>query len=192
MRYLGNKSSLLNFIDQVLAMHGLVPDPSSPLSVCDPFTGTASVARHLKRQGWRVVSGDIMAYSYAFQQAYIAANEAPSFSGIVDAGVLDPDLTFPVPLYRVIAHLNNLRGVEGFFYWNYSPDGPEGRRFFTSANALRIDAIRQAIKWWNDMGWLTETEHWLLTASLIEAALQGSQRRGNICRIPQALGPEGT
>ena len=113
MRYLGNKSSLLNFIDQVLAMHGLVPDPSSPLNLCDPFTGTASVARHLKRQGWRVVSGDIMAYSYAFQQAYIAANEAPSFSGITDAGVLDPDLTFPVPLYRVIAHLNNLRGVEG-------------------------------------------------------------------------------
>jgi adenine-specific DNA-methyltransferase len=170
MRYLGNKSSLLSFVDQVLGMHGLASTPASPLCVCDPFTGTTSVARHLKRQGWRVISGDIMAYAYAFQHAYIAANEAPSFSGLIDAGVLDPEISFPVPLYRVIAHLNNLRGVEGFFYWNYSPDGPEGRRFFTSANALRIDAIRREINWWDEMGWLTPNERWLLVASLIEAA----------------------
>src|SRR5689334_21611129 len=169
MRYLGNKDSLLTFIDDVLLMHGAAATRDVPLSVCDPFTGTTSVARHLKRQGWRVVSGDTMACSYALQNAFIAVNEAPAFSGLLDAGALDEQINLPVPLYRVIAHLNNLRGIEGFFYWNYSPDGPEGRRYFTSANALRIDAVRKTIRWWWQMGWLTEVEHYLLVAALIEA-----------------------
>lgn len=169
MRYLGNKDSLLPFIDEVLGMNGLASTPDAPLCVCDPFTGTTSVSRHLKRQGWKVVSGDIMAYSYAFQHAYIAANEAPAFTGLLESGVLDPEISFPVPLYRVIGHLNNLRGVEGFYYSNYSPDGAEARRFFTSANALRIDAIRQTIGWWEQMGWLTEHERYVLLAALIEA-----------------------
>ena len=169
MRYLGNKDSLLTFIDDVLAMHRAVSTIPQPLCVCDPFTGTTSVARHLKRQDWRVVSGDIMAYSYAFQHAYIAQNEAPTFSGVINAGVLDPGITLSVPIQRVIAHLNNLRGVEGFCYANYSPDGADGRRYFTSANALRIDAIRKEINWWWEMGWLTEGERYLLLAVLIEA-----------------------
>ena len=169
MRYLGNKDSLLSFIDTVLTMHGVASTPDSPLGVCDPFTGTTSVARHLKRQGWRVVSGDIMTYSLAFQHAYIGLNEAPAFSGLLDAGALRFNLNLPVPLYRTIAHLNNLRGVEGYFYRTYSPDGPDGRRYFTSANALRIDAISQTIQWWWEMGWLTEPERYLLTAALLEA-----------------------
>src|SRR5437763_1521771 len=169
MRYLGNKDNLLSFIDNVLAMHDVVSTREAPRCVCDPFTGTTSVARHLKRQGWRVVSGDIMAYSYAFQQAYIGFNDPPPFTGLLDAGALDPDLKLPVPLHRVVAHLNNLRGVEGFCYRTYSPDGPEGRRYFTSANALRIDAVRQTINWWWQMGWLTEPERYLLVSALIEA-----------------------
>ena len=169
MRYLGNKENLLSFIDTVLDMHNLSSSPESPLCACDPFTGTTAVARNLKRRGWRVVSGDIMAYSYAFQHAYIALNETPPFTALMDAGVLDPAISLTVPLYRAIAHLNNLRGVEGFYYWNYSPDGPAGRRYFTSANALRIDAVRQTIGWWWQMGLLTEAERYLLVASLIEA-----------------------
>src|SRR5690349_20880444 len=109
MRYLGNKDSLLTFIDDVLAMHRAASTPSRPLCVCDPFTGTTSVARHLKRQDWRVISGDLMAYSYAFQHAYIGTNDAPAFNGVINAGVLHPAITLPVPIQRVIGHLNNLR-----------------------------------------------------------------------------------
>lgn len=169
MRYLGNKDNLLTFIDQVLEMHGAASNRDTPLCLCDPFTGTTSVARHLKRQDWKVISGDMMTYSLALQHAYVGLNEAPLFSGLMSAGALDPNITLPVPLHRVIAHLNNLRGVEGFCYWNYSPDGPQGRRYFTSANALRIDAVRQTIGWWWQMGWLTEAERYLLVAALIEA-----------------------
>src|SRR3954465_14309462 len=178
MRYLGNKKSLLHFIDGVLDRHKAISRRDAPLCVCDPFTGTTSVARHLKRREWRVVSGDIMTYSYAFQHAYIALNEAPAFAGVIGAGVLDPSITFNMPIQRVIAHLNNLRGVEGFCYWNYSPDGPEGRRYFTAANALRIDAIRREINRWWDMGWLTEGERYLLAAALIEAVSRGANVAG--------------
>ena len=169
MRYLGNKDSLLSFIDEVLARHGVASTRAEPLCVCDPFTGTTSVAKHLKRMEWRVVSGDLMTYSYALQHAYIGLSETPPFAGLVNGGALDPDLTLAVPLQRAIAHLNNLRGVEGFFYRTYSPDGEEGRRYFTSANALRIDAIRQTINQWWERGWLTEAERFLLVAALIEA-----------------------
>ncbi len=169
MRYLGNKDSLLPFIDEVLAMHGAVSTRQTPLCVCDPFTGTTSVARHLKRLEWRVVTGDIMTYSYALQHAYIGLNEAPAYTNLVNAGVLDTSINLPVSLHRAIAHLNNLRGIEGFFYAHYSPDGPDERRYFTSGNALRIDAIRQTINQWSDMGLLNEAERFLLLAALIEA-----------------------
>ncbi len=169
MRYLGNKDSLLSFIDEVLAMHGAAGTRERPLCVCDPFTGTTSVARHLKRQEWRTVTGDLMTYSYALQHAYIGLNEAPSYARLIEAGVLDGGINLPVPLHRAIAHLNNMRGVEGFFYTAYSPDGTEGRRYFTSGNALRIDAIRQEINRWTEMGLLDEAERFLLLASLIEA-----------------------
>jgi adenine-specific DNA-methyltransferase len=169
MRYLGSKENLLNFIDEALRRHNAVSTAERPLSLCDPFTGTTSVARHLKRQDWQVVTGDLMAYSYAFQHAYIALNEAPTFTALLDAGALDSSIILPMPLQRVIAHLNNLRGIEGFCYWHYSPDGPEGRRYFTAANALRIDAIRGAIKDWWEMGWLMESERYLLLTCLIEA-----------------------
>src|SRR5438552_1793996 len=107
MRYLGNKDSLLSFIDTVLEMHGIVSTRDVAPCVCDPFTGTTSVARHLKRQGWRVVAGDMMACSYALQHTYIGVNESPSFCGLLEAGALNLDINLPVPLYRVIAHLNN-------------------------------------------------------------------------------------
>lgn len=169
MRYLGNKDSLLPFIDEVLAMHGAVSTRQKPLCVCDPFTGTTSVARHLKRLEWRVVTGDIMTYSYALQHAYIGLNEAPAYDDLVNAGVLDTSINLPVPLHRAVAHLNNLRGIEGFFYLHYSPDGPDERRYFTSGNALRIDAIRQTINQWSSMGLLNNAERFLLISALIEA-----------------------
>src|SRR5215217_495759 len=121
MRYLGNKDSLLTFIDEVLAMHGAVSNHASPLCVCDPFTGTTSVAGHLKRREWKVVSGDIMAYSYALQHAYIGLNESPPFGALVGAGALDGDFYRTVPMHWAIGHLNNLPGVEGYFYKTFSP-----------------------------------------------------------------------
>src|SRR5438045_6648323 len=95
MRYLGNKKSLLHFIDGVLERHKAISRRDAPLCVCDPFTGTTSVAGHLKRREWRGGSGDIMAYSYALQHSYIGLNESPGFAGLVGGGALKADFHKP-------------------------------------------------------------------------------------------------
>jgi adenine-specific DNA-methyltransferase len=189
MRYLGNKKSLLHFIDGVLDEHRAVSRRDKPLCVCDPFTGTTSVASHLKRREWQVISGDIMAYSYALQHAYIGLNESPPFAGLVGAGALDPDLYRTVPLQWAIAHLNNLPGVEGYFYRTYSPGGPDGRQYFTSANALRIDAIRHEINRWWEKGWLAEPERYVLVAALIEAVSKTANVAGTYAAYLKSWDP---
>ena len=46
MRYIGNKTKLLGFIEKKLAARGL---DHAGLSAVDPFSGTASVGQHLKK-----------------------------------------------------------------------------------------------------------------------------------------------
>src|SRR5688500_15041745 len=101
MRYLGNKENLLHYLDSDLSEHGVERAPGearAPLAVCDPFTGTTSVARHLKRRGWRVVAGDNMTYSYAFQHAYVGLNGNPPFTALIGSGRLNADCYLSVPL----------------------------------------------------------------------------------------------
>jgi len=77
------------------------------------------------------------------------------------------------PYNRVLALLNSLPGIEGFFYKNYSPGGTQSletpRRYFTDYNARRIDTIRMTIRDWcmNDL--LDEREHSLLLRDLMYA-----------------------
>lgn len=59
--------------------------------------------------------------------------------------------------------LNELDGVEGFIYKNYSPAG--GRKYFTEQNAKKIDAIRIAIE-----KIIEKDLYYHLLASLLESA----------------------
>ncbi|GEM_PF-322162 len=83
MRYIGNKTKLLPFIDDLLDGLGL-----RPRRAFDAFSGTAAVGSFLKARGARVVSCDLMTFSYAFQRAYIVTDRYPAFEGLMD----DPDL----------------------------------------------------------------------------------------------------
>ena len=74
MRYIGNKTRLLGFIRQVLRARGIAPGRA-----VDPFSGTASVARALKRWGFAVTAGDIMEYGYIFARAYVEVTKTPAF-----------------------------------------------------------------------------------------------------------------
>jgi len=77
MRYIGNKTRLLPFLERTLRRLGIEPG-----SAHDAFAGTASVGRALKAAGWRVASSDIMTYSYVFQRAYVVAQRSPSFAAL--------------------------------------------------------------------------------------------------------------
>ena len=122
MRYIGNKTKLLRFIGGVLRRRGI----RGGIAV-DPFSGTASVARELKRLGFRVIAADLMEYAHVLAKAYV---EATSVSD---------------SLRDRIGGLNALPPAAGFLTQHFSAPA---RMYFTPANAARIDAMRAQIRAW--------------------------------------------
>ena len=187
MRYIGNKTRLLSFIQRTAETIGLAKG-----SMHDAFSGTASVGRAFKARGWRVASSDIMTYSYVFQRAYVVAQRSPSFAGL-RAGVSDLRTTLRSRDFREAlaarleklgdASANGARGrlealaeylsrwiepEHGFITRHYSPRG--GRMYFTEENAGRIDAIRRRLHEWRVEGLIGDDEFFILLAALIEGA----------------------
>jgi adenine-specific DNA-methyltransferase len=162
VRYIGNKTRLLNFIFSVLDERGIRNGRA-----VDPFTGTASVARALKEHGFRVVAADVMEYGYVFGRAYVAVTGEPDYAGITDE-VNDTTTA------GVVAYLNALPRRPGFIHRHFSPAGDVGRRFgrmyFTPANAARIDAIRDTLEDWRGDGRVDDDGFHVLLAALLEAA----------------------
>lgn len=171
MRYIGNKTRLLDFIGHVLKDRGLV---DACTTAVDPFSGTAAVGRYLKSLGLSVTASDIMTYGHVFAHAYVEAvalPQAPQLSGEVlavhgsDAPTLDD----------VLDHLNAMPPAEGFIRAHYAPTGGshsprQGRMYFTPANAGRIDHIRARIADWRASGLAGDDLYYLLLAALLEAA----------------------
>ncbi len=185
MRYIGNKTRLLGFIQRAAESVGLTPG-----SMHDAFSGTASVGRAFKELGWRVASSDIMTYSYVFQRAYVVSQRSPSFaelrSGVADLRSTLRSARFREALARRRARLDGaaspgsaldaiaeylsacIEPERGFMTCHYSPCG--GRMYFTEENAGRIDAIRRRLHEWRAEGLLDDDEFFILLAALIEAA----------------------
>lgn len=164
MRYIGNKSKLIPFIRR--AMRELHIDGNS---ACDPFAGTASVARFLKRQGYSVTTSDIMSFSFALQWAYVVVDRLPNFTDLADSIDLAGD-----PLLATLEYLTRIEPNHGFIYQHFCPDGhattEHQRRYFTPENAARIDAARRQIHDWRCQDRLADDEYYILLAALIEAA----------------------
>lgn len=165
MRYIGNKTRLLDFIRRVLRSRGI----AGGLAI-DPFTGTASVARALKRWGFEVVASDVMEYAHVFGRAYVQLEQRPRFGAL--AGELG--LRREPELRDVVAYLNGLAGEPGFLTTNFTPASPVGRRhermYFLPENSARIDAIRSMLERWRRDGALEDDGYYVLLASLLHAA----------------------
>ncbi|HEX2167033.1 MAG TPA: DNA adenine methylase, partial [Longimicrobiales bacterium] len=141
MRYIGNKTRLLGFIRRVMRRRGIGPGRA-----VDPFSGTASVARALKRWQFHTAASDIMEYGFVFARAYVEVTSRPGFRAIArEIGGRE--------LRHALAWLNRLPASPGFIYEHYSPAGTagaaHGRMYFTPENAARMDAIRDAIETWH-------------------------------------------
>lgn len=173
MRYIGNKTRLLPFIRGTLERLGIRPGVAH-----DAFAGTAAVGRALKADGWRVVSSDLMTYSYVLQHAYVVASRAPSFAKLIaaDRGVrraLQAETgarraTSEFRLAAIGRFLASLEPEHGFISRHFSPAG--GRMYFTEKNAGKIDAARRALHEWRSEGLVDDTAYYLLLAALIEGA----------------------
>ncbi|CAN5724768.1 DNA adenine methylase [soil metagenome] len=162
MRYIGNKTRLLDFIRRVLRRRGIAGGRA-----VDPFSGTASVARALKRWQFGVVAGDIMEYGYVFARAYVEVQSHPAFNGVAME-------TRSASLAGVLHYLNGIPGDPGFIHEHYSPAGltgaSHGRMYFTPENGARIDAVRNRIEEWLRTGCIDGDAYHTLLAALIEAA----------------------
>ena len=155
MKYIGNKTRLLDFIYESMI------DAKIPMkgTFCDIFSGTASVAKFFKNKGFRIISNDFMTYSYVAQYVNVKINKMPTFSKISKNGIGE-----------VINLLNNIKPIKGFTFENYAPEGKYKRQYFSNENAMKIDAIRDKIEAWNINGLLSRDEYYILVYSLINAA----------------------
>ena len=170
MRYIGNKTKLLGFIEKKLAVRGL---DRPGFSAVDPFSGTASVGQHLKKLGFRVTASDIMAYGYVFARAYVELPAYPEAPGLADEVLAVHGGDAP-SARDVVDYLNGLDPVPGFIHRSYAPTGEagkeHGRMYFTPENAARIDHIRNRIEEWWRAERIDRDLYHLLVAALIEAA----------------------
>ncbi len=168
VRYLGNKTRLIPFL--LRAVDRFTREPGV---ACDPFSGTASVASALKRSGWRVHAGDLLAFSYALQVARVELDRTPRF----DPRVLparERSGSKSTSYRRVLEHLASLPGEDGFITEHYTLAGRQGRAhgrmYFEAENARRIDAIRDRVDRWTARGIVDRRRAQLLIATLLEAA----------------------
>lgn len=155
MKYIGNKTRLLDFI------HDSMKDscvPSSGIFI-DIFSGTTSVAQYFKKLGYSIISNDFMTYSYVFQRAYIKSNLLPKF---ICLGGLK--------IEEVLHILNSLKPIKGYAFNNYAPSGINKRQYFSNDNAMMIDAIRDQIETWKNKHKINQEEFYILLACLIDAA----------------------
>ncbi len=160
VRYIGNKTKLLDFIAGVLRRRGIRLG-----GAVDPFCGTASVARALKRRGFCVVAGDVLEMGHVFARAYVQAD------GLPDLGALAPIVGADrAHAEGVVAWLNRIAPRPEFIHAHFSPGGDDARMYFTPLNAARIDAVRQTLGDWRQRGLLGDDAFYLLVAALIEAA----------------------
>ena len=157
MRYIGNKTNLLNNINQVIKENC---DGNEKI-FCDLFSGTSSVARFFKTR-YKIISNDILYLSYVLQKATIYNNEVPTFEKLKEE----------LRIENVLDYLETSEIRKGknknFIYDNYSPNNNCERMYLTPDNAKRIDYIRNTIEEWKEKKLINKNEYFYLLASLIE------------------------
>ncbi len=158
MRFIGNKTQLLDKIKSVVDKH--VTDATT---FCDIFSGTASVARYFKRW-YKVYSNDLLYFSYCLQRGTVETPHKPSFDGLhATLNIQNPISYFNDMSTKDMEVLSEDRR---FFQNNYAPTG--GRMYMTDSNALRIDFARNTVEAWKEEGVLTDDEYFYLVAFIIE------------------------
>ena len=166
-RYIGNKTKLLPYIME--RTEDLIGNQGT---VADIMAGTGLVSLEYRKKGYRVVASDMMTYSYHHLNVNLLMDRAPDFKGIIARG--EVSVNSDSAYASVLRYLNNLEPCKSFFYKEFSPGGNpasgcEPRKYFTSENAGKIDAIREKINEWKDNCLITQLEESLLKHTLIMA-----------------------
>lgn len=154
MRYIGSKKLLLGDIERVIC-----ENINSAESFCDIFSGTVCVGNYFKNK-YKIITNDLMYFSYCIQKAVIENNELPKFK----------KLGFnPIEYFNSLSQneLEKLQKEKRFCVNNFSPVG--GRMYLSEKNALKTDYIRNTIENWKSECLINDSEYNYLIAVLIEA-----------------------
>ena len=127
MRYIGNKTNLLNNINQVIKENCT----GNERVFCDLFSGTSSVARFFKTR-YKIISNDILYLSYVLQKATIFNNELPTFEKLKKELQIDNALD-----YLESSEIKKGKS-KNFIYDNYSPNKNCERMYLTIMNKMNV------------------------------------------------------
>lgn len=162
MRYIGNKTRLLDSIEELLNEKNI-----NGGTFADLFTGTASVADHFKDK-FKIITNDIQNYATAFAIAKLNNSDIPEFRTFRKHFNCSP--------FNYYNSVDTATLDGGFITNNYSPRG--GRMFFNIENAKLIDFIRVDIEKLKQKKILDDNEYFYLLASLIESVMRVSNTSG--------------
>ncbi|MFC1649570.1 DNA adenine methylase [Patescibacteria group bacterium] len=167
MRFIGNKENLVENIHRIMISRNIKGD-----SFFDVFSGTTSVAKYFKKLDYKVISSDLLYFSYVLQRAYIVNNSEPTFKKLLSVLKFNSHQLVATPLSTVIEYLNQIPPIEGFIYQNYTPKGTSKlkipRKYFNDENGQIIDSIRQQIEQWKNKNLIDKNEYFILISCLIE------------------------
>lgn len=124
LNYIGSKRTLFDKILKVCQEN--IPDLAIH-TFMDLFAGTGYVGFNMQPYVRNTSANDLEYYSFVINQALHCCNYSEEIAEIITA-------------------LNNLPGIEGLVYKNYSNHTGCERMFFTNENAMKCDAIRQRIQ----------------------------------------------
>ena len=164
MRFIGNKERLVDWICSEMKNNGIKGS-----IFFDYFSGTANVGKFFKQKDYQIISSDLLYFSFVLQKAYIENNEHPQFKNLLPNINITSSKLIADNYDLVLEYLNNLEGIEGFIYKNYTPNKISERKYFTTENGKKIDAIRIKIENWKQSNLISENEYFILLASLIES-----------------------
>lgn len=168
MRFIGNKERLVDWIYSTMQHNNI-----NGKVFFDFFSGTSNVGKFFKEKNYRIVSSDLLYFSYVLQQAYLTNNHIPQFTSLISKLNIQSNLLVADNYELIIEYLNNIQPVKGFIYNNYAPSSTnhliQPRIYFTDDNAKKIDAIRIEIEEWKKKNLINENEYFILIACLIES-----------------------
>src|SRR3989338_7356315 len=122
IKYAGSKLKILPYIVQLLS------ELDGVKNVLDGFSGTTRVSQALAQLGYKTTASDISVWSEVFGTCYLKSEKEDSF------------------YQKILDHLNNLKGYDGWYTKHYGAEINEGKKPFQTKNTRKLDAIRDEIE----------------------------------------------
>ena len=135
--YLGNKRSLLGFIDNRIRKVQKKLNKNK-LKMFDVFSGSGAAARYFKQYADLLIANDLEKYSYVINQCYLSNENEININALREH-------------YAEIISESGRELKKGIISDLYAPKDDndiraDERVFYTSRNAMYIDTVRQLIK----------------------------------------------